>query len=330
VSIHNFSRIKSARVPHPCRVLCGMGGKARTVAPNLPCAILAFITFSIVAPLAAQIPSDWTTPFPPFRIAGNLYYVGSGDLASYLVVTPKGGILINSNLDSSPALIKKSVESLGFHFSDIKILLISHAHYDHCAGSAEIKRLTGAKYEVMAQDVSVVESGGRTDFHYAGDKSFQFPPTHVYRILHDGDKVSLGGTTLTAHLTAGHTQGTTTWTLDEQEFGPSGLEGAEGTRTLHVVIVGSPNVNPGYKLVANKAYPQIAADYRHQFSVLRNLSCDIFLGAHGGYFDLKEKYDRLQHGDRNAFIDPAGYKAYVADRQQAFEAELQKQSKRKK
>ncbi|HEY1578991.1 MAG TPA: subclass B3 metallo-beta-lactamase [Terracidiphilus sp.] len=269
---------------------------------------------------------DWVDPFPAFRIAGNLYYVGSQDLAAYLIVTPKGNILINSNLQTSPPQIKKAIESLGFKYSDTKILLISHGHFDHCAGSAQIKRETGAKYEVMAQDVSVVESGGHTDFYYGSRESFWFPRAKVDHILHDGDAVSLGGVTLTAHLTAGHTRGTTTWTLDEKEFGASGIEGAEGTRTLHVVIVGSPNVNPGYKLVNNKTYPQIASDYRHQFEVLKKLLCDIFLGAHGGYFDLQEKYQRFKAADKNAFIDPAGYKSYVADREQAFEAELKKQA----
>jgi len=277
---------------------------------------IALFALILTLPLTAQVPAAWTRPFPPFHIAGNLYYVGSEDLAAYLIVTPQGNILINSNLQSSPPLIKKAIESLGFKFSDTKILLISHGHYDHCAGSAEIKRMTGAKYEVMAQDVAVVESGGRNDFHYATDKSMWFAPTKVDRTLHDGDTVSLGGTTLTAHLTAGHTKGTTTWTLDEKEDG----------RTLHVVIVGSPNVNPGYKLVDNKTYPQIAADYRHQFEVLKNLPCDVFLGAHGGYFGLAEKYPRWKAGDKTAFIDSAGYKAYIADRQQAFEAEFKKQS----
>jgi metallo-beta-lactamase class B len=280
-------------------------------------ALAAFFTISVAAQnnSFAQSNPTWVKPFPPFRIIGNLYYTGSQDLAAYLIVTPQGNILINSNLESSPAQISKSIESLGFKYSDTKILLISHGHFDHCAGSAEIKRETGAKYEVMTQDVSVVESGGRTDFHYGADKSMWFPPTKVDRILHDGDTVSLGGTTLTAHLTAGHTKGTTTWALDEQENG----------RTLHVVIVGSPNVNPGYKLVNNKPYPQIADDYRRQFEVLKKLPCDIFLGAHGGYFDLQQKYERFKNGEKNAFIDPAGYKAYVAEREQAFEAELRRQ-----
>jgi metallo-beta-lactamase class B len=263
---------------------------------------------------AADNPA-WTRAFPPFRIAGNLYYVGSEDLAAYLIATPGGDILINSNLESSPALIRRSVEALGFHFADIKILLISHGHFDHCAGSAEIRKMTGAKYLVMDADVPVVESGGHSDFQYGNSNSSWFPPTHVDRQLHDGDTVWLGGTVLTAHKTAGHTKGTTTWTLDETEDGKS----------LHVVIVGSPNVNPGYRLVDNQAYPQIADDYRHEFQVLNSLPCDIFLGAHGAYFDMKTKYERWKAGNRGAFIDPEGYKAYIADRQKAFETELQRQ-----
>ncbi len=272
----------------------------------------------LAIPVAAMDPA-WTKPFSPFRIAGNLYYVGSADLASYLLVTPQGDILINSSLESSVPLIRKSVEELGFRFSDIKILLISHAHYDHCAGSAEIKRMTGAHYFVMDADVPVVESGGRNDFNYAADKSMWFPPTHVDRVLHDGDQVRLGDTVLTAHLTAGHTKGTTTWTLDETEAG----------RTLHVVIVGSPNVNPGYKLVGNTEYPRIAEDYAHEFEVLKSLKCDVFLGAHGGYFGLQQKYARWKAGDRNAFIDPQGYRSYIDDRERAFAAELKRQSKPK-
>ncbi len=244
---------------------------------------------------SARAASEWGVPFPPFHIAGNLYYVGDQDLASYLVVTSQGMILINSNLQTSVPLIRKSVEQLGFRFGDIKILLISHAHYDHCAGSASILKQTGAKYFVMDGDVGVVESGGKTDFHYGSDASTHYPSAKVDRVLHDGDKVQLGEAVLVAHLTAGHTKGTTTWTLDEKEDG----------KTLHVVIVGSPNVNPGYKLVRNKAYPQIAEDYKHEFTVLKSLPCDIFLGAHGGYYGLKEKYQRWKSGDRNAFIDPA-------------------------
>jgi len=274
--------------------------------------LVAWAALMLAVPLAAQWPAAWTRPIDPHHIAGNLYYVGSDDLASYLIVTPKGNILINSSLEASVPLIRQSVEKLGFRFADTKILLISHAHYDHCAGSAEVKRLTGAKYEVMDADVPVVESGGKADFHYGADKTMQFPATKVDRVLHDGDTVRLGGTVLTAHLTAGHTRGTTTWTLDETEAG----------RTQHVVIVGSPNVNPGYKLVGNVAYPQIAADYEHSFQVLKSLPCDTFLGAHGGYYGLREKLTRWQQGDKEAFIDPNGYQIYIAERERAFETEL--------
>jgi metallo-beta-lactamase class B len=260
---------------------------------------------------------EWTTPLAPFRIADNLYYVGSQDLASYLVVTAKGDILINSNLESSPALIQKSVEQLGFHFSDIKILLISHAHADHDAGSAEMKRLTGAKYMVMDGDVPVVESGGAKDFAYPTDL---YPALKADRVLHDGDQVRLGSTVLVAHKTPGHTRGCTTWTM----------RAMIGGQPRDVVIVGSWNVNPGYRLVDQRgkpaSYPGIAADYEHSFVVWKSLPCDVFLGAHGQYFDMLAKLERAKAGaGESVWIDPEGYKTAVAERQQAFETELKQQ-----
>ena len=247
-----------------------------------------FVSFAVRprSSMRSANPADGPTPFPPFRIAGNLYYVGSEDLA---VVSHRHAARATSSStaisQSSPPLIQKSVESLGFQFSDIKILLISHAHYDHCAGSAEIQATD--RREVRGDGCGCVRGRVRRPHRLSttrADKIDVVPAAHVDRILHDGDTVSLGGTVLTAHLTAGHTKGTTTWTMDEHE----------GGRTLHVVIVGSPNVNPGYKLVGNKTYPQIADDYRRQFEVLKSLPCDVFLGAHGGYFDLKEKYARFK------------------------------------
>src|SRR5215216_3262302 len=173
--------------------------------------VVTLIVAARHAPAAAQ--NDWTEPFPAFRIAGNLYYVGSKGLASYLVTTPEGHVLINSNMEANVPMIRTSIESLGFKFSDVKILLISHAHWDHCAGSATIKRLTGAKYMVMEGDVEVVESGGKSDFQYGNDPTALYPTTKVDRVLHDGDEVKLGDTTLTARLTPGHTKGCTTWTM---------------------------------------------------------------------------------------------------------------------
>lgn len=269
----------------------------------------------IVAAREAPVQNDWTEPFPAFRIAGNLYYVGSRGLASYLITTPQGHILINSDMEANVPLIRASMESLGFKFSDIKILLISHAHWDHCAASATIKQLTGAKYMVMEGDVDVVQSGGKTDFQYRNDPTTLFDPAKVDRVLRDGDQVKLGDATLTARLTPGHTKGCTTWTMKV----------SDGSKTRDVVIVGSPNVNPGYKLVGNTDYPRMAEDFEKTFRVLKSLSCDYFLGAHGSYFDLEAKYAQWKAGNATVFIDPAGYKNFVADREQAFRSELKKQ-----
>ena len=276
---------------------------------------LFLLLFCSSQSILAELNPSWTTAIVPFRITDNLYYVGSEHLASYLVVTPKGNILINANLDSSPPQIRASVEKLGFHWGDTRILLNSQAHYDHTAGAAEVVRETHAKNMVMDGDVSVVETGALTDFLSPSPNIHPYAPVPEDRVLHDGDSVTLGDVTLTAHKTAGHTKGTTTWTLNETDHG----------KTLHVVIVGSPNVNPGYKLVGNKTYSQIADDYRHGFQVLQSLPCDIFLGAHGGYFGMKAKYERWKGGNHDAFIDPEGYKHYIADREQAFEAEFKKQ-----
>src|ERR1700689_4244590 len=258
-----------------------------------------WISFSLLLLLAprlnAQTNPDWITPIAPFRIAGNLYYVGGKDLASYLIVTPKGDILINSSLETSVPMIRSSVEQLGFKFNDIKVLLISHAHFDHDAGSAELIKETGAAYMVMDGDVPVVESGGATDFAYAKDT---YPKAKVNRVLHDGDEVKLGGTVLVAHKTAGHTRGCTTWTMQVREAG----------KTYNAVIVGSPNVNPGYKLVNNAAYPEIADDYARGFRVLKSLPCDVFLGAHGSYYGMEAKYAQLSAGGTNPYLDPEGYR----------------------
>jgi metallo-beta-lactamase class B len=277
------------------------------------CALAVSVFFA--ASLFAQVQPEWTQPFPPHRIITNVYYVGSKDLAAFLITTPQGHILINSNLESSVPQIKQSVEKLGFHFSDIKILLISHAHFDHCAGSALIRQLTGAKYMVMDADVPEIEDGGRSNFQYSNSPDMFYKPTKVDRILHDGDEVRLGDVVLTAHITPGHTKGCTTWTFRIVENGKS----------YDVVIVGSPNVNPGYKLVNNAQYPQIAKDYERTFQTLKSLPCDIFLGAHGGYYEMEEKFSRIGKGDSNPFLDPAGYKAYIADREGAFRTELNHQ-----
>jgi metallo-beta-lactamase class B len=256
------------------------------------------------AALLAQGNSNMHREFPAFRIAGNLYWVGTADLAVYLINTPQGNILINTDYKQDLPAVKRSIEQLGFKYSDTKILLISHAHGDHDEATGVVRSETGAKLMVMDADVSDEEStaAGR-------------PGTHVDRVLRDGESVELGGSKLVAHLTPGHTKGCTTWTMQVQD----------GGRTLNAVIVGSPNVNPGYILVGNKNYPKIADDYVKTFAVLKSLPCDLFLGAHGAYFGLQAKYDKMKAGGANPFIDPDGYKAYVAERDDAFRKEWARQ-----
>jgi metallo-beta-lactamase class B len=276
--------------------------------------LVLFVAISVASCLA--VPAEWTTPITPFKISGNLYYVGSRDLAAYLIVTTQGNILINSNLESSPPQIRQSVEQLGFQWKDTKILLTGQAHYDHVAGAAEILRETHAQYLVMDGDVDVTQTGGASDY----DSSLShFPPAHVDRTLHDNEAVTLGGTTLIAHKTAGHTRGCTTWTLQTHD----------GGRTLNVVIVGGWALNPGLSLVASHgkaaAYPGITEDFERTFSRLKALPCDIFLGAHGVYFDMPSKLERRAREGSSVWIDPDGYRKGVGEHEATYRKELARQ-----
>jgi metallo-beta-lactamase class B len=248
--------------------------------------------------------NDWDEPFPPYRILGNVYYVGTKGLATFLINTSEGNILINSDFERNVPMIRASVEKLGFRFRDTKILLGSHAHNDHMEGDAMVKELTGARVMAMAEDVPALQR------MRPGDK-----PHPIDRVLHDGEQVTLGSTTLVAHLTPGHTKGCTTWTMKVEDSG----------KTYDVVIVGSVNVNQGYVLVGNKRYPQTANDYVRTFKILQSLPVDVFLGAHGDYYGMEAKYARMNTGGPNPFIDPAGYHAYLSERQSAFEVEWEKQ-----
>ena len=277
--------------------------------------MLALLLALVTTAAHAAIPADWTTPLAPFRISGNLYYVGSRDLAAYLITTPRGNILINANLDSSPALIRKSIETLGFRWADTKILLSSQAHYDHAAGAAQVLSETHARHMVMDGDVPVMRDGGASDF----DPSLpHFPPARVDRVLHDNDTVTLGSTTITAHKTAGHSPGCTTWT-----FQTTPTPGDPAARALNVVIVGGWALNPGNLLVPSQgkpaAYPGIDKDFEHTFATLKALPCDIFLGAHGLYFNMLPKLARLPKEGPAVWIDPAGFKAAIQEKEAAIQ-----------
>jgi metallo-beta-lactamase class B len=199
--------------------------------------------------------------------------------------------------------------SLGFKMTDVKVLLASHDHSDHVAGLALLRKVTGAKVYVMRGDERVVASGGKGQYLSTASR---WDPCQVDRVLEDRDEVKLEGATLVARLTPGHTHGCTTWTWRVED----------GGKQYDVVVIGSPNVNPGYQLVNNKEYPEIAADFARTFSVLKGLPCDVFLGAHAHYYGLVERYTLLKRGQANPFVNPKGYKEYVAQKERAFRKTL--------
>jgi len=257
--------------------------------------------------IASAQESDWRQPFDPIKIVGNVYYVGTRGLSSFLIVTPAGGILIDSGEAASVPFIRANVEKLGFRVGDVKILLTGHAHFDHVGGLADLKRLTRAQVVAMDADQDALEAG--TDRSALGGSGWT--PVHVDRVIKDGDTVALGGTTLTAHLTPGHTQGCTTWTMEATENG----------RRYQVAFVCSVTVNEGVHLVGNTRVPAIADHYARAFRVLRDLKADVFVAEHGAVFDLEEKAGRVGGGS-NPFVDADGYRRFVDRSEQAYQKQL--------
>jgi metallo-beta-lactamase class B len=252
-------------------------------------------------------------PVEPYRVIGNVYYVGASDVTSFLIVTPAGHILLDSGFAETVPLIRRNVARLGFRLEDVKILINSHAHYDHAGGLAQLKRETGAQLAASEADAALLAAGGRGDFHF-GDQ-LPYEPVKADRTLRDGDRVTLGDVTMTAHLTPGHTKGCTTWTMRARE----------GRSSYDVVFVGSTTV-PGYKLVGNHNYPDIAEDYARSFRVLKRLPCDVFLASHGNFYSMLEKAELLAHGKRpNPFIDRRGYWTFLAETEKAFREQLRRE-----
>jgi metallo-beta-lactamase class B len=243
-----------------------------------------------------QFNAKWNIPTEPHKIATNLYYVGTNDLSCYLVTSPQGHILINMAYEESVPLVVDSIKKLGFKPTDVKILLISHAHDDHMGGIAAMQKATGAKVQIMDGDAPVVESGGKALFYY--QDTMHWKPVKVDRVLHDRDEVKLGGNTLVAHLTPGHTKGCTTWTMK-----------ADGK---DVLILGSVSINPGVHVTGMPRYPEIEQAYAQSFRVLKALSCDIFLASHASLYNMDEKLARAKKGDANAWVDPKLYREVIA------------------
>ncbi len=266
-----------------------------------------------LGPQADQMSRDWNKPVKPFRVIGNIYYVGASEVSSFLITTTDGHILLDSGFAETVPFIKQNVKQLGFKLEDIKILVNSHAHFDHAGGLGLLKELTGARLMISEADAPLMAAGGKNDFHW-GD-SLAYKPATADRLLHDKDKVVLGDVTMTAHLTPGHTKGCTTWTMKVRD----------GGNQYDVVIIGSASA-PGYKLVNNPKYPNIVEDYEQTFRVLKSLSCDVFLAPHGSFFDLKAKFEKLEQGaKKNPFIDPQGYRDYIEDAEKTLHELLEKQ-----
>jgi metallo-beta-lactamase class B len=275
--------------------------------------------FAFTSPALAQSDPDWTRPFPPFRIIGNIYWVGSYDLATYLITTPQGNILINTGVGDTAKQIKASVEQLGFTLADTKVLTATHGHFDHVAGLAELKRMTGARLVVSEPDKELFETGGKADFRFGDTPGARFEPVKVDGTFKDSDTISLGGTVLTAHHHPGHTKGASSFTLNVQESG----------KTYRVVIANMGSINPGVTLSGMPTYPTISDDYAQTFKAQKDMQIDVWLASHASQFKLHEKYKPGDPFNADRFVDPQGFKAAVEQLEKTYREQLARERTRK-
>ena len=271
-------------------------------------AVLVMTTMAIPAGALGQrddLGRSMNRPVDPFRIIGNIYYVGASDITSYLLVTTQGDILLDGGFVETAPMIEANIQKLGFKLSDIRYILSSHEHLDHAGGISELQRSTGAQFVALEQEVPGLTAGT------------SFPQAKPDQVIHDGDHVKVGSVVMTAHSTPGHTRGCTTWTTTVSDEG----------RSYNVVFVGSASVLPSYRLTDKPqtpaTYPGIAQDYEKTFAVLRSLPCDVFLASHGSFYSLVDKRAVMARKPaQNPFIDPWGYQAYILRAEAAFQKEL--------
>ncbi|HWY61752.1 MAG TPA: subclass B3 metallo-beta-lactamase [Rhizomicrobium sp.] len=281
-----------------------------------PFAFSLLLLAAIPAAHAAELPFakeriGWNKPHQPFHVIGNIYYVGMAGVSVFLIVTPQGDILTDGGLPESAPFIEQHIQALGFKLSDVKILLNSHAHFDHSGGLAKLKADTGAAFYASRQDRPFLESGHIT---FGPSSQIDTKPIHVDHVVDDGSTVSLGGVTLTAHITPGHTKGCTTWTMPLEDGGVT----REVMFFCSISVAGNP-------LTGNSAYPNIAEDYRKSFARLAKMKADIFLAPHGDQFGLDAKLAGLKAGGPNPFVDPGELPRRLATLKADFETELAKQ-----
>jgi metallo-beta-lactamase class B len=264
----------------------------------------------------AALPREWVAwnvPRKPFRLIGPIHYVGPAGISSFLITTPAGHILLDTGFPSTPPIIRENMARLGFRLADIRMLLSSHAHVDHVGGHALLKQWTGARIVMSEADAALLASGGTNDYSGQPPALMGYPPARADEIIADGGKVSLGGVTLTCHLTPGHTRGCTSWTMEVEDSG----------RPRQVLFFGSTTVLPGVSLVGNARYPGIAEDFKRTYATLRALPCDVFLAPHAGFFDLAARAERLERDPgSNPFIDPAFARTFLESAERQFKERL--------
>lgn len=282
---------------------------AQTLPPNLPTKEQLANDNNLFIALAKKA-LKWEEPAEPAKIVGPIYFVGTRGLGVFLFTTSEGHILMNTGMPSSGPMIVESIRKLGFRPEDIKLMINGHAHIDHAGAFAYLKQQFGAQLAVMKDDVAAMESGDRDDFKYAND--FVYPPVKVDRILRDGDTIKMGDVLLTAYHTPGHTRGATTWIANLVVDG----------KAYVVAFPDGAGFNPGYRLAKNPSYPGIADDYRHTHHFLEMLKPDIWLAQHNEYYDLESKQQRAQTEGVKAWIDPEGYRRFIAGKKRDFEDEV--------
>jgi metallo-beta-lactamase class B len=280
--------------------------------PSAPLATDAEIEAAQNAPLNGYaINGRWNEPYEPFTVIGNIHYVGTAGVSAFLITTPEGHFLLDGILPQSVPQIAANIRALGYDVRDVKYLLNSHAHFDHAGGLAGLQRLSGATMVASAADKPVLEAG---DISYGPSSGMRFPPVRVDRVIGDNESLSLGGVRLTAHLTPGHTEGCTSWSMDV-----AGADGARHTAFFHC------SATVAGQSLAPEAYPGVIDAFRSTFARVREMRADVFLGNHENFFDLDARRQRERAGDPNAFVDAEALSAFNAALEAAFEAELVRQ-----
>jgi metallo-beta-lactamase class B len=269
---------------------------------------LTAVPVVLVQTASGQGNADWTRPFPAFKLIGNIYWVGSYDLSTYLITTPQGHFLVNTGIGDTAEQIKASVEQLGFKMSDVKILTATHGHWDHAAGMADLKKMTGAALVVSEPEKVLFESGGKADFRFGDSPSARFEPVQVDRTFKDGDTLALGETRLTAHLHPGHTKGATSFTTEIRENG----------RNYRVLIANMGSINDGVTVTGMASYPGIQQDYARTFAAQQAMKIDVFLASHASQFGMHAKYKPGDAYNPDRFVDPEGFLQAVRRLEKAY------------